>query len=264
MKKIFYSLLFLGVFIIIGFSYYNYNTQNNQWEYLFNGENLDGWEIKINRNELGDNYKNTFKVKDGAIKVSYENYESFDDRFGHIFFVKNKFKNYHLSLEYKFNGLHLKGAPGWSIKNSGIMLHCQDPETMLINQDFPVSAEVQLLGGLGKGNRPTANICSPGTDVDIDSKLANAHCISSSSKTYHEDDWVKVDVIVYSNRLVHHVIDNDTVLSYSNLKVGGNKVPKNFLDKIGNPLSEGYISLQSEGHPVEFRNIKIKKIKSIF
>ncbi len=108
--------------------------------------------------------------------------------------------------------------------------------------------------------RPTANICSPGTDVDIDSKLANAHCISSSSKTYHEDDWVKVDVIVYSNRLVHHVIDNDTVLSYSNLKVGGNKVPINFLDKIGNPLSEGYISLQSEGHPVEFRNIKIKEL----
>lgn len=272
MKKIFYSLLFLilGFFVIIGFNYIDLNkvidvkSTNNQWEYLFNGKDLDGWKIKINGHELEDNYKNTFKVKDGVIKVSYENYDSFNDKFGHIFYTKNKFKNYHLSLEYKFNGLHLKGAPEWSIKNSGIMLHCQDPETMLINQDFPVSAEVQLLGGLGKGNRPTANICSPGTDVDIDSKLANAHCISSSSKTYHEDDWVKVDVIVYSNRLVHHVIDNDTVLSYSNLKIGGNKVPKNFLDKIGNPLSEGYISLQSEGHPVEFRNIKIKKIKSIF
>ena len=233
-------------------------TKNNEWEYLFNGKNLDGWKIKIRGHKLGDNFNNTFKVKDGAIKVSYENYESFDDKFGHIFFTNKKYKNYHLSLEYKFSGSHLKGAPGWSIKNSGVMLHCQDPETMLIEQDFPVSAETQLLGGLGKNKRTTANICTPGTDVDINSKKVKAHCINSTSKTYHEDDWVKVEVIVYSDSLVHHVIDNDTVLTYTNIRVGGDNVPSNYINKIGNPLKEGYISLQSEGHPVEFRNIKIK------
>ena len=197
-------------------------------------------------------------MKDGTLKVSYENYESFDDKFGHIFYTKKKYKNYHLSLEYKFSGSHLKGAPGWSIKNSGVMLHCQDPETMLIEQDFPVSAETQLLGGLGKNKRTTANICTPGTDVDINLKKAKAHCINSTSKTYHEDDWIKVEVIVYSDSLVHHVIDNDTVLTYTNIRVGGDNVPSNYINKIGNPLKEGYISLQSEGHPVEFRNIKIK------
>ena len=138
------------------------------------------------------------------------------------------------------------------------MLHCQDPESMLIEQDFPVSAETQLLGGLGKNKRTTANICTPGTDVDINAKKATAHCINSTSKTYHEDDWVKVEVIVYSDSLVHHVIDNDTVLTYTNIRVGGDEVPSNYINKIGNPLKEGYISLQSEGHPVEFRNIKIK------
>ena len=197
-------------------------------------------------------------MKDGTLKVSYENYDSFDDKFGHIFFTNKKYKNYHLSLEYKFSGNHLKGAPGWSIKNSGVMLHCQDPETMLIEQDFPVSAETQLLGGLGKNRRTTANICTPGTDVDINSKKATAHCINSTSKTYHEDDWVKIEVIVYSDSLIHHVIDNDTVLTYTNIRVGGDEVPSNYINKIGNPLKEGYISLQSEGHPVEFRNIKIK------
>ena len=140
----------------------------DDWVYLFNGKNLDGWEIKIRNHKLGDNYKNTFKVNDGSLKVSYENYESFEDKFGHIFYTKKKFKNYHLSLEYKFSGEHLKGAPGWSIKNSGIMLHCQDPKTMKIDQEFPVSAEMQLLGGLRNGERSTANICTPGTDVDID------------------------------------------------------------------------------------------------
>ena len=104
--------------------------KNNEWEYLFNGKNLDGWKIKIKGHKLGDNFNNTFKVKDGTLKVSYENYDSFDDKFGHIFFTNKKYKNYHLSLEYKFSGNHLKGAPGWSIKNSGVMLHCQDPESM--------------------------------------------------------------------------------------------------------------------------------------
>jgi hypothetical protein len=233
--------------------------ETNGWETIFNGEDFDGWEIKIRGEEFGNNFKNTFKVKDGSLKVSYENYENFDDRFGHIFYTKSKFKNYHLSLEYKFSGEHLKGAPGWSIKNSGIMLHSQHPSTMLKEQDFPVSSEVQLLGGLGTGERSTANMCSPGIDVDINSEIAKYHCINSNSKTYHNDDWVKVEVIVKSNKIVQHIVENDTVISYSNLRVGGDKIPENYLNRIGEPLVDGYISLQSEGHPVEFRNIRVKK-----
>lgn len=231
-----------------------------EWKLLFNGENLDGWEIKIREHKIGENFNNTFKVDNGTIKVSYEEYDEFDKKFGHIFYVKEKFKNYHLSLDYKFSGSHLKGAPGWSIKNSGIMLHCQDPHTMLIDQEFPVSSETQLLGGLREGERSTANMCSPGTDVDIDGSLAQYHCINSSSKTFHEDDWVNVEVIVYSDSLIHHFVEGKKVLTYNNLRVGGDKVPENFLDKIGMPLTEGYVSLQSEGHPVSFRNIKIKKL----
>jgi hypothetical protein len=135
---------------------------------------------------------------------------------------------------------------------------------MLLDQDFPVSAEVQLLGGLGNGARSTANICTPGTDVDINSKIAKYHCVNSRSKTYHNDNWVKVDVIVKSNQIIHHLIENDTVLSYSNIRVGGDKIPANYVDRIGEPLLDGFISLQSEGHPVEFRNIKIKNLDKPF
>ena len=237
------------------------SPEDNNWEYLFNGKNLDGWEIKIRNHELGNNFNNTFKVKDGSLKVSYENYENFDNKFGHIFYTKKKFKNYHLSLDYKFSGSHLNGAPGWSIKNSGIMLHCQHPSTMLIDQEFPVSAEAQLLGGLGEGDRSTANICSPGTDIDINGKKAEYHCVNSSSKTYNNDDWVNVEVIVYSDSIIHHLVEGDTVLTYSNLRVGGGEIPENYVSKKGQILDEGYISLQSEGHPVEFREIKIKELK---
>ena len=234
---------------------------DNNWEYLFNGKNLDGWEIKIRNHQLGDNYNNTFKVKDGSLKVSYESYENFDDKFGHIFYTKKKFRNYHLSLDYKFSGSHLNGAPGWSIKNSGIMLHCQHPSTMLIDQEFPVSAEAQLLGGLDDGDRSTANICTPATDVDINGKKAEYHCINSSSKTYNKDDWVNVEVIVYSDSIIHHLVEGDTVLTYSNIRVGGGEIPENYLSRLDEILDEGYISLQSEGHPVEFREIKIKELK---
>jgi hypothetical protein len=251
MKKLF----FLLVFILCSCG------QNDEWQNLFNGESLDGWEMKIRYHDFGENYNNTFKAEDGEIVVSYEEYDEFEEKFGHIFYTKEKFENYHLSLEYKFSGKHLKGAPDWSLKNSGIMLHCQDPSTMLIDQEFPVSAETQLLGGLGEGVRSTANICTPGTDVDIDNTLAKQHCINSNSKTYHEDDWVNVEIVVYSDSLIHHLVEGEKVLTYSNLRVGGNKVPQNYLDKIGMPLKNGYISLQSEGHPVSFRNIKIKKLK---
>lgn len=250
MKKIF-------VFILIIFCSC---SKENEWKIIFDGESLDGWEVKIRYHDFGDNYKDTFKASDGQINVSYEQYDEFEEKFGHIFYTKEKFKNYHLSLDYKFSGEHLNGAPGWSVKNSGIMLHCQHPSSMLIDQEFPVSAETQLLGGLGEDERSTANICTPGTDVDIDDSLAKKHCINSNSKTYHEDDWVNVEVIVYSDSLIHHIVEGEKVLTYTNLKVGGNKVPLNFVDKIGMPLKEGYISLQSEGHPVSFRNIKIKKL----
>ncbi len=250
---IIYSKLFLFVFSI-------YLQGINEWKYIFNGESLDGWEIKIRNYEMGVNYNNTFKVQDGSLKISYENYDLFEDKFGHIFFTDRIFKNYHLSLEYKFSGNHLEDAPNWSLKNSGIMLHSQDPKSMLIDQDFPVSAEFQLLGGINKGDRPTANICTPGTDVDIDGIKAEYHCINSTSLTFNEDDWIHVEAIVYSDSLIHHLVEKDTVLTYTNIRVGGEGVPKNYILKESDKLSEGYISLQSEGHPVEFRNIKIREL----
>ena len=262
-RSIFYFLFSIfAILIFVNFvSEKKAKDFQENWETIFNGKDLSGWDMKIRYHSFGENYNNTFKVENGNLKVSYENYDSFENKFGHIFYTKRKFKNYHLSLEYKFSGNHLKGAPGWSVKNSGIMLHCQDPSTMLIDQEFPVSAEVQLLGGLGEGQRTTANVCSPGTDVDINQKLAKKHCNNSASKTFHKDNWVKVEVVVNSNKIIKHIVEGDTVLTYTNIKIGGDRVPSNYIAKIGESLGEGYISLQSEGHPVEFRNIKVKEIR---
>ena len=139
---------------------------------------------------------------------------------------------------------------------------------MFIDQGFPVSVEAQFLGGSGQGDRPTLNMCSPGTEVDINTSnynieprfKASMHCINSNSKTYHKDDWVSVNLVVYSDSIIHHIIDKDTVISYTNIRFGGTYLSDNFLDNVDEPLKEGYLSLQSEGHPIEFRHIMIKEL----
>ena len=228
------------------------------WMQLFNGKDLTGWTPKITGYALGDNFGNTFRVENGVMKVSYDKYDNFNARFGHIFY-KDKFSYYIVAAEYRFTGEQAPGGQGWALRNSGIMIHCQPPETMGKDQDFPISIEVQLLGGTGKGERTTANLCTPGTNVVIDGKLFTPHCLTSKSKTYDGDQWVRVEAMVLGSGVVRHIIDGKTVLSYEMPQVGGGSVSK-FIPSAkvdGKLLDEGYISLQSESHPVEFRKVEL-------
>ncbi len=206
---------------------------------------------------MGDNYGDTFRVEDGLLKVCYDKYENFDNKFGHIFY-KNKFSCYRLRLEYRFVGEQTPGGPEWAFRNSGAMLHCQSPESMGLNQSFPVSIEGQLLGGNGTDKRSTANLCTPGTHVMMKGKLIKAHCTSSKSKTYHGDQWVKVEFEVYGNGKIKHIVDGEVVLEYEQPQLDEGDADAKKLIKDGKVmLSEGYISLQSESHPIEFRKVEI-------
>jgi hypothetical protein len=147
------------------------------WIQLFNGEDMKDWTPKISGYALGENFANTFRVEDGKLKVVYDGYTDFQEKFGHLFY-KEKYSHYLLGVEYRFVDEQAPGGPGWAIRNSGAMLHCLDPKTMLVDQDFPISIEVQFLGGNGKDERPTANLCTPGTNVVMDGKLFTNHCIS--------------------------------------------------------------------------------------
>ena len=233
-----------------------------EWIQLFNGKNLDGWKMKITGYPFGENYGNTFRVENGVMKVSYDQYKAFDEKFGHIFY-KNKFSYYLLGVEYRFTGDQAKGGPGWAYRNSGAMIHCQDPATMGLKQDFPISIEVQLLGGNGKDARSTANLCTPGTNVVMNGKLFTDHCINSKSKTYHGDQWVRVEVLVLGDSIIKHIVEGETVLEYQKPQIGGGNV-SNYepsAKQDGKLLKEGYISLQSESHPVEFRKVELVNLE---
>ncbi len=236
--------------------------RKGRWISIFNGKNLDGWKVKIKGYKLGDNFARTFRAENGVMKVCYDGYERFDGKFGHIFY-QHKFSRYRLRLEYRFVGDQTPGGPGWAFRNSGIMIHSQPPETMRKDQNFPVSIEVQLLGGSGKGQRPTANLCTPGTNVVMDGRLVTRHCTSSRSKTYHGDQWVKVEVEVHGNGLIRHFVEGQLVMEYQNPQLDEKDADARSLIKDGNiMLSEGYISLQAESHPVEFRNIQIMPLEN--
>ena len=229
-----------------------------EWKQLFNGKNLDGWSPKIRYHEFGENYNNTFRVEDGLLKVRYDKYDEFNETFGHLFY-KDTFSHYKFRVEYRFVGEQCKGGPGWALRNSGIMVHGEDPKGMAKDQDFPASIEVQLLGGDGKTKRTTSNLCTPGTNVVKDGKLFKPHCTKSSSKTYHGEQWVTAEIEVRGNKVVKHILDGETVLEYSEPQLDDRDAhAKELADKAGTKtLTGGTISLQSESHPCDFRKVEI-------
>jgi len=243
------------------------DADKKDWIQLFNGRDLKDWVIKFSHHDLGENYNDTFRVEDGLLKVRYDKWTEWHGEFGHIFY-KQPFSYYLLAAEYRFVGDQLAPAAAvnlnWAKRNNGLMLFCLDPKTMTKDQSFPVSIEVQLLGGLSDGKpRSTANLCTPGTNVVMNGKLHTPHCTNSTSKTYDGDQWVRVEVLVKGDELVRHMIDGQTVLEYTKPQIGGDGAepsdPKVKID--GTILTGGYISLQAETAPADFRKVELLNLE---
>lgn len=233
------------------------------WQSLFNGVDLEGWTAKIRHYPPGENFADTFRVEGGLLTVAYDGYGQFDGRFGHLFFAE-PFSHYLLRLEYRFIGEQIAGGPEWAFRNSGAMLHSQPPDTMPDEQDFPVSLEVQLLGGFGDGRpRSTGNLCTPGTNVVYDGEFTTAHCINSSSRTYDGEQWVSAEILVLGSDRMEHRIDGEVVIEYASIETGGGSVSghRPEMQPEGGRLGSGYIALQSESHPVQFRRVELLNLK---
>ena len=263
------SLLLFSLLLLLTFGCKK-ETKNNQqtnaskeWVSLFNGKNLDNWIIKIKDYPLNENIHNTFRVENGVMKVSYKDYDTFNNNFGHIFY-KKPFSSYKLRVDYRFVGEQVSGGAGWAERNSGIMVHSQSPESMGLTQAFPLSIEVQMLGGIEAGTlRSTGNLCTPGTNVVMDNELITTHCIDSTSDTFYGNYWVTLEVMAIKDSIITHSINGTEVMRYYKPQIGGADIDDyngDWKNKIGQPLKEGYISLQSESHPIEFKNIEILEL----
>jgi hypothetical protein len=240
------------------------SAQDSKWASLFNGKDLTGWTPKIAKRPLGENFANTFRVEDGILKVSYDGYDKFDEQFGHLF-TNLAYSHYILRLEYRFTGKMIADAPKYVNLNSGVMLHAQPPQSMKFDQGFPASLEMQFLADEGKGERSTANLCTPGTHVEIGGQLVTKHIVKSSAPTFPAEEWVRAEVEVRGNDEIIHRINGVEVLRYQRpqLDPTNNNAPATDQIELGGNLmlSYGHIALQAEGQPVWFQKIELMSLE---
>jgi len=256
-KTAFLISIFLTLFLIAcETKNEDFNPAKEEWLAIFDGTNFQDWTPKFAGYKSGVNYKGRFILKDSLLSVRYVPQDSFKANFGHLFY-KEKYSHYHLKATYRFIGEQMPEAPAWAFRNNGLMLHCQSPQSMALTQDFPLSLEMQLLGGGGEGERPTGNLCTPGTNVVMHDSLFTPHCVNSSSSTYHGDRWVNVEAIVLGDSLIQHLVEGKVVLEYSKPTAGGGAINDESYLKAGTPVKDGFISIQSETHPIDFKSIAL-------
>jgi hypothetical protein len=239
-----------------------------EWLSLFNGSDLEGWTPKITGQQAGEDVHATYRVEEGAITVSYADYPEFDNTFGNLFY-ENSYSHYVLRLEYRFLGEQVSDSPtlAWAWRNSGVMVHSQSPESMSVDQWFPVSIEVQLLGAKEGEHRSTGNLCTPATNVVLygSNEVYTTHCTNSLSESYPGDQWVQLEIEVRGSEQIRHFINGELVLEYTAPQLDPGDGDADALvaqrGEAGLLLTQGFIALQSESHPVQFRNIELHPIE---
>lgn len=233
--------------------------ESKNWVRLFNGKNLDGWTPKFAGYKAGENFNNTFRVADGILQVRYDQYQQFNNTFGALYYNK-KFTNYRLKVEYRFVGDTTKGAPSWGFRDGGIQYHCQPPATMLLGQAFPVCLEYNLHGGDGTGERPTGEICANGIYVEIAGKRNASYCtLPNVKRTFVGDDWITAEIDVRDS-VITHFVNGEKILEFRNPRFdSAHALGKTFIIDGNNTVKDGYISLQSNSHPMDFRKIEIRE-----
>jgi hypothetical protein len=230
---------------------------NKKWISLFNGKDLQHWTPKIVGFKAGQNFGNTFRVENDILSTRYNAYDSFRNRFGALYYDK-PFTNYRLKVDYRFVGELTAGAPSWGYKDGGIQYHCQSPQSLDVDQNFPVCLEFNLHGGNGKDENPTGDICASGMYIEIDGKRNTSYCTPPTIKrTFAGDEWITAEIDVRDGKITHYV-NGEQVIHFENPRYDSTNVPaKKMIIAANDLVKSGYISLQSNSHPMDFRKIEI-------
>ena len=190
---------------------------------LFNGQDLDNWNIIVD-SEDGEP-KDLFYVEDGLMNT-------IGDPFGYIQTIES-YNNFKLHLEWRWTE---------EPSNSGVLLNVQGPELI-----FPHCVEAQLMHGkagdfvlMGKGAAITVKDSTYLVTSEERRYLAIPKFEESSENPAGE--WNSYDIT-----------SKDGILE---LYVNGVLQNKG----TGTTLTEGNIALQSEGGPMQFRNIYLQPL----
>jgi hypothetical protein len=187
---------------------------------LFNGQDLAGWKVYIP--DEGVDQNDVWSVKDGVIYCSGvpNGYMRTVEEYG----------NYKLHLEWR-----------WVAKpaNSGVLIHATGPDQL-----WPKCIECQLMAG-SAGDMVLMN----GTGITIDGQdkqNPNERFVIIAKKQHSTEkpagQWNSYDIVCRA----------DTISAYVNgvLQNEGTNATR----------TSGWIALQSEGGPIEFRNIYLEML----
>lgn len=229
------------------------------WQSIFDGHSLDGWTPKIVGQAAGSDTHQIFRAENGVLRVSYDAYTSFNSDFGHLFY-NIPASDYRLRFDYLFSGAQTPGGPAWAFMNSGVMVHAQAPETMALDQAFPICVEAQLLGAApALPGRTTANICTPGSHIVIDGELVTQHCINSQTLAAPEQVWTRFEIEVRKGEIIALSVNGETAFTLQGPHFDETDPDVVRLGLTG-PMESGYFALQAESHPVAFRNIEWQRL----
>jgi hypothetical protein len=233
------------------------------WTSIFNGVDLTGWQAKITHYVYGDNYANTFRVTDGVLQVSYDDYDATGfggntGKFGLLYWT-TPLSNFRVRVEYRFTGPQAPNPPTWGLRNSGLMIFGEDPAGIGLDVVFPRILEIQLLGHDNTGNTSNGNLCPlGGASAVLNGVRVSDGCTGSTSlpfvvnPNFADDAWVTVEAEVHGA--------GETKVSFAGDN-GGQPV-LDFSQPMGDGLllDSGYLALQSESHPIEFRKVELMEL----
>jgi hypothetical protein len=252
--------------------------QKNDWEQLFNGKDLSGWDTyigpplddagkKISETAVGLNKdpKHVFTIADDngekVIHISGENWGGIS--------TKKEYADFHLQLKFKWGSLTWGSKKGKK-KDSGLLYfavgeHGADYGAWMRSQEFQieetncgdywgVAGGMEDIPAIKKSD--SEYVYNPAGQLYTFSATSNTgrHCIKQSDAENTSGEWNTLDLYCNGDTSVH-VINGKVmmVLYHSQQMENGQALP----------LNKGKLQIQSEGAEVFYKDIMIKPLGAI-
>ncbi|MFO7923993.1 MAG: DUF1080 domain-containing protein [Bacteroidales bacterium] len=247
---------------------FNACEREQQWEQIFNGEDLSNWDMYLG-SSLGPDFDSlaTAATIDKVFSVVEDNGEKVIRISGEIngsLSTRESFEDYHLRLVFKW------GDEVYSRRNSGLLYHSFGDFGAAFGTWMP-NIEFQMMHqNLGDTYLMVNTTCdteavmdqernqfvyTPGAEMLTFGEHANGRSIKKSSDNENPlGDWNTLDLYCFG-RIAVHIVNGRTVMVNTNTGT--------YEDGEISPLSSGRIQIQSEGGELFVRTVQVKPIIGI-
>ena len=243
------------------------------WQSLFNGKNLEGWDTWLGKPHKGTEVIGLNKDPDKVYTVVAVDGKPAIRISGQVFGAltsKQEYDNYHLKLQFKW------GQKKWpprekAVRDSGLLYHCVGPqgaagtfwmrsqECQIQEHDcgdyWSVAGGIVDVEGERKNGKGPVVYKKGGHKFTVPSKESGGpRIVKSPDNEKPTGKWNTIELLTKGGTSVH-VVNGKVVMVLTNSRqvVGGKEVP----------LTRGKIQIQSEGAEVFYRDIALRPISKI-